>query len=183
MGSARHGQGPGDVRGRPVGPAARHPGRVDRRRQRFPTRVRHEPDDHDHGARTDRRGDRREHPEADAASSSTTASGSPTPSTARARAPSCSSTGCCSRSGCTSRSPRRWPSAATASSRSTCSATARSDRPRDMWRYSMTAFGEQVIALLDHLDDRRGRRRRHVAGRQHRRSRSPSLAPERCAAW
>jgi pimeloyl-ACP methyl ester carboxylesterase len=28
----------------------------------------------------------------------------------------------------------------------------RSDRPPDMWRYSMTAFGAQVIALLDHLD-------------------------------
>ncbi|HEY8638195.1 MAG TPA: alpha/beta hydrolase [Solirubrobacteraceae bacterium] len=27
-----------------------------------------------------------------------------------------------------------------------------SDRPRDMWRYSMPAFGEQVIALLDHLE-------------------------------
>jgi pimeloyl-ACP methyl ester carboxylesterase len=27
-----------------------------------------------------------------------------------------------------------------------------SDRPADMWRYSMTAFGEQVIALLDHLE-------------------------------
>jgi pimeloyl-ACP methyl ester carboxylesterase len=27
-----------------------------------------------------------------------------------------------------------------------------SDRPRDMWGYSMTAFGEQPIALLDHLD-------------------------------
>ena len=27
----------------------------------------------------------------------------------------------------------------------------RSDRPRDMWRYSMTAFGEQVVALMDHL--------------------------------
>jgi pimeloyl-ACP methyl ester carboxylesterase len=26
-----------------------------------------------------------------------------------------------------------------------------SDRPRDMWRYSMTHFGEQVIGLLDHL--------------------------------
>ncbi|MGI8804776.1 MAG: alpha/beta fold hydrolase [Thermoleophilaceae bacterium] len=25
-----------------------------------------------------------------------------------------------------------------------------SDRPRDMWRYSMPAFGEQVIAFLDH---------------------------------
>lgn len=28
----------------------------------------------------------------------------------------------------------------------------RSDRPRDMWRYSMGAFGEQVVALLDHLE-------------------------------
>lgn len=28
----------------------------------------------------------------------------------------------------------------------------RSDRPRDMWRYSMTTFGGQVIALLDHLE-------------------------------
>jgi pimeloyl-ACP methyl ester carboxylesterase len=27
----------------------------------------------------------------------------------------------------------------------------RSDRPRDMWRYSMPAFGAQVVALLDHL--------------------------------
>jgi len=27
----------------------------------------------------------------------------------------------------------------------------KSDRPRDMWRYSMTFFGEQVIGLLDHL--------------------------------
>jgi pimeloyl-ACP methyl ester carboxylesterase len=27
-----------------------------------------------------------------------------------------------------------------------------SDRPRDMWGYSMTAFGEQTVALLDHLD-------------------------------
>jgi pimeloyl-ACP methyl ester carboxylesterase len=27
----------------------------------------------------------------------------------------------------------------------------RSDRPRDMWKYSMTFFGEQVIGLLDHL--------------------------------
>ena len=27
-----------------------------------------------------------------------------------------------------------------------------SDRPRDMWRYSMTLFGEQTIALLDHLE-------------------------------
>ena len=28
----------------------------------------------------------------------------------------------------------------------------RADRPPDMWRYSMTAFGAQVIALLDHLE-------------------------------
>ena len=28
----------------------------------------------------------------------------------------------------------------------------RSDRPPDMWRYSMTAFGAEVIALLDHLE-------------------------------
>jgi pimeloyl-ACP methyl ester carboxylesterase len=27
-----------------------------------------------------------------------------------------------------------------------------SDRPRDMWRYSMTTFAEQVVGLLDHLD-------------------------------
>ena len=26
-----------------------------------------------------------------------------------------------------------------------------SDRPRDMWRYSMPVFGEQIVALLDHL--------------------------------
>ena len=28
----------------------------------------------------------------------------------------------------------------------------RSDRPRDMWRYSMTLFGEQIVALMDHLE-------------------------------
>ena len=28
----------------------------------------------------------------------------------------------------------------------------RSDRPRDMWRYSMPDFGAQVVALLDHLE-------------------------------
>src|SRR3954449_11331027 len=27
-----------------------------------------------------------------------------------------------------------------------------SDRPRDMWRYSMPFFGEQVVGLLDHLE-------------------------------
>lgn len=30
-----------------------------------------------------------------------------------------------------------------------------SDRPPDMWRYSMTLFAEQVVGLLDHLDIRR----------------------------
>ena len=29
-----------------------------------------------------------------------------------------------------------------------------SDRPREKWRYSMPAFGKQVVALLDHLGDR-----------------------------
>src|SRR5271165_5770624 len=28
----------------------------------------------------------------------------------------------------------------------------RSDRPRDMWRYSMALYGAQVVALLDHLE-------------------------------
>ena len=28
----------------------------------------------------------------------------------------------------------------------------RSDRPRDMWRYSMATYGEQIVALMDHLD-------------------------------
>src|SRR5438067_1523532 len=28
----------------------------------------------------------------------------------------------------------------------------RSDRPSDMWRYAISAFAEEVIALLDHLD-------------------------------
>jgi pimeloyl-ACP methyl ester carboxylesterase len=27
-----------------------------------------------------------------------------------------------------------------------------SDRPRDMWRYSMAFYGEQVVALMDHLE-------------------------------
>ena len=27
----------------------------------------------------------------------------------------------------------------------------KSDRPRDMWRYSMATYGEQVVALMDHL--------------------------------
>src|SRR3954465_13381909 len=29
-----------------------------------------------------------------------------------------------------------------------------SDRPREMWRYSMPIFGQQVIALLDELGER-----------------------------
>jgi len=28
----------------------------------------------------------------------------------------------------------------------------RSDRPRDMWRYSMSTFGREVVGLLDHLE-------------------------------
>src|SRR3954468_7966550 len=28
----------------------------------------------------------------------------------------------------------------------------RSDRPRDMWEYSMAIYGSQVVALMDHLD-------------------------------
>jgi pimeloyl-ACP methyl ester carboxylesterase len=28
----------------------------------------------------------------------------------------------------------------------------KSDRPRDMWRYSMRFFGDQVVALMDHLE-------------------------------
>jgi pimeloyl-ACP methyl ester carboxylesterase len=28
----------------------------------------------------------------------------------------------------------------------------KSDRPRDMWRYSMSIFGEQVLGLMDHLE-------------------------------
>jgi pimeloyl-ACP methyl ester carboxylesterase len=27
-----------------------------------------------------------------------------------------------------------------------------SDRPRDMWRYSMSTFGEQLVGLMDHLE-------------------------------
>src|ERR1700733_10903434 len=26
-----------------------------------------------------------------------------------------------------------------------------SERPRDMWRYSMATYGEQIVALMDHL--------------------------------
>ena len=54
-----------------------------------------------------------------------------------------------------------------------------SDRPRDMWRYSMPLFGEQVMALLDHLGRRRGGGGRHVARRERRaggRRRAPRSA-------
>src|SRR3954464_9137781 len=33
-----------------------------------------------------------------------------------------------------------------------CLGHGKSERPRDMWRYSMTFFGEQVVGLLDHLE-------------------------------
>jgi pimeloyl-ACP methyl ester carboxylesterase len=33
-----------------------------------------------------------------------------------------------------------------------CLGHGQSDRPNDMWRYSMSQFGEQTIALLDHLE-------------------------------
>src|SRR3954466_9366229 len=33
-----------------------------------------------------------------------------------------------------------------------CLGHGKSERPRDMWRYSMTSFGEQVVGLLDHLE-------------------------------
>ena len=54
----------------------------------------------------------------------------------------------------------------------------RSDRPRDMWRYSMPFFGEQVIALLDHLelDEAVSAARRWAPTR---RSRPRCHAPER----
>ena len=59
MGTCRMGKDRADERRRPVGRAARHPGRVDRRRQRVPDGLGNEPDDLDHGARAPhRRGDR-----------------------------------------------------------------------------------------------------------------------------
>ena len=45
----------------------------------------------------------------------------------------------------------RWPSAATGSSRSTCSATAIRTARCEKWRYSMPEFAREVVALLDHL--------------------------------
>ena len=58
----------------------------------------------------------------------------------------------------------------------------RSDRPRDMWRYSMSAFGEQVVALLDHLDVDEAVHRRHVAGREHGAGGRCRWRPSACAA-
>ena len=57
-----------------------------------------------------------------------------------------------------------------------------SDRPRDMWRYSMPAFGGQVVALLDHL----GEPRPSCSGRRWARTwRSRPRRPRRsgCAGW
>ena len=51
MGSCRMGVRPRDERRQPVGRAARHAGRVDRRRERVPDHLGREPDGHDHGAR------------------------------------------------------------------------------------------------------------------------------------
>ena len=58
-----------------------------------------------------------------------------------------------------------------------------SDRPRDKWRYSMPAFGAQVVALLDHLGERRGRRARHLAGRQRRARGRRRRRRSACAGW
>ena len=57
----------------------------------------------------------------------------------------------------------------------------RSDRPLDPKGYSMTAFGEQVVALLDHLGADAGRDRGHVARARTSRSRSPTSPPSGCA--
>ena len=46
----------------------------------------------------------------------------------------------------------------------------RSDQPEDLRLYSMPLFAEQVVALLDHLGLETGGGRRHLAGRQRRRS-------------
>ncbi len=54
-----------------------------------------------------------------------------------------------------------------------------SDRPREMWRYSMSEFARQALALLDHLDLEQAVVGGHLAGGQHRRSSSPRSAPER----
>ena len=152
MGSARMGNDPATSVADPWGELHDTPGRVDRRRQRLPDRVRHEPDAHDHGARAphgggDRRGDLIE------------AEGRPV-FIVRALMPYFKHDGhrlaytvygegprtvvllhglLLSQTHARAAGRASWPSAATASSRSTSSATARSDRPRDMRAYSMAA--------------------------------------------
>ena len=51
MGTCRMGTDPPTSVAEPVGRAARHAGRLDRRRERLPDLLGHQPDDHDHGAR------------------------------------------------------------------------------------------------------------------------------------
>ncbi len=43
----------------------------------------------------------------------------------------------------------------------------KSDRPRDMWRYSMSIFGEQVVGVDGPPGARAGGRDGHLAGREH----------------
>ena len=56
----------------------------------------------------------------------------------------------------------------------------RSDRPADPLVYSMTAFAEQVVALLDHLGAAAGGRRRHLARAPTSRSRWRRSRPSGC---
>ncbi len=59
MGTCRMGADPATQRRQPVGRAARHAGRLDRRRERLPDVLRHQSDDHRHGpGAPHRRGDR-----------------------------------------------------------------------------------------------------------------------------
>ena len=67
------------------------------------------------------------------------------------RVASCSP-GCCSRSGCTPRWPARSPSATTASSRSTCSATAARPPEGHVALLHDHLRASRSIALLDHLE-------------------------------
>ena len=81
--------------------------------------------------------------------------------------PSSSSTGCCSPRRCTV----RWRKELAARGHRVVTIDllghGASDRPVDMREYSMTGYGGQVAGLLDHLGDRAGRGRRHVARREH----------------
>ena len=74
---------------------------------------------------------------------------------------------------------RRSPSAATASITLDLLGHGESDRPRDMWRYSMALLRAQVVALLDHLGSTR---RSSAARRSAPTSRSRSLAGAGAAA-